>query len=506
MPALRSKLLASAGVLFVVVATAAASLPAGAATASARLHPLGARPPIHFLAVRTTDLAMNAQTTLPVSVNLRGYAVPVGDQGYVGSCVAWAIDYGMLGWYSKKVGRLGQPFAPMYVYSQINVGESQNPPQDWGSYPTDALALLQSQGSDTQAHYSHDNFDWTDQPNNGEKANAAHYKISGWHTLFAGAGQSTSATAIKTALAGGHPVAIEIPVRPGFDNMGHAATSVDNDYTGSIRGYHEILGVGYDAAGLIVQNSWGTGWGDAGFGRMSWTVVTHDVAEADDMDGFATDNAAPSVLSVSVAAIASGSIGATTIPYKVSWTSVGTVASYSVSYTANGGASIPVTLTSARATSYVFNATPGATYVFSVQATDAQARQSAVVSSSAFTPTLAQETDGAISYGGIWTSTALTSASGGHVAVTTHAGATATLSTHARTVSWIATKAATRGSAKVYVDGVLKATISLYAATTYRALAYTIDFGSVGSHTVEIYSVATAGHPSVDVDAFAITS
>jgi hypothetical protein len=507
MPAFRSKILAAAGALLVGVATAATGLPAGAAlTPSAhRLHPLGARPPSHFVAVRNTALGMSAQDVLPVSVNLRAYAVPVGDQGYVGSCVAWAIDYGMLGWYSKKLGRAGQPFAPMYVYSQINVG--RNVGQDWGSYPTDALSVLQSQGSDTQAHYSHDNYDWRDAPNAGEIANAAHYKISNWHTLFAGAGQATSATAIKTALAAGHPVAIELPVRPGFDNMGSSSNAVDADYTGSIRGYHEILGVGYDAAGLIVQNSWGTGWGMAGFGRLSWDVVTHDVAEADDMDGLAPDSAAPAVLSVNTAAVATGSISATTIPYKVSWTSVGTVASYTVSYTVNGGASVPVTLTSVRAASYVFNAAPGATYRFSVQATGTLGQQSAVVTSAPFTPSLVQETDNSIFYGGNWTSTVYALASGGHVKATAQANANATFTTSsARTISWIATKAATRGSAKIYVDGVLRATVSLYAATTFKSLAYTIDFGSDGAHTIEIVNVGTVGHPSIDVDAFAVTS
>jgi hypothetical protein len=314
-------------------------------------------------------------------------------------------------------------------------------------------------------------------------------------------------TAIKTALATSHPVAIEIPVRPGFDNMGNTASSVDTDYTGSIRGYHEILGVGYDATGLVVQNSWGTGWGAAGFGKLSWAVVTHDVWEADDMDGFAPDTSTPEVLSVDAAAVASGSIGVATIPYKISWTSVGSIASYSVTYSANGGASVPVTLTSPRATSYIFNATPGTSYTFSVQATDALAQQSSVVTSAAFTPSLVQESDGSVFYGGTWTNPALASASGGHVKATIQPNANVTFSTGSvRTLSWIATKAATRGSAKVYVDGVLRATVSLYAATAYRSLAYTIDFGSDGAHTIEIFNVGTVGHPSIDVDAFAVTS
>ena len=469
---------------------------ASAVAASNGLHPLGALPPTHRVAVH---LPTTALTTLPASVDLRAYAVPVGNQGAVGSCVTWAIDYGMLGWYSRKTGRVGQPFAPMYTYSQINGGV------DGGSYPTAALALAQAQGSDTRADYAQGDYDWWDQPTNAEKANAAHYKISAWHTLFSGSGQASSKTALETAISTNHPVAIEIPVRPGFDNMGHASTSVDTDYTGAIRGYHEILAVGYDSVGLIVQNSWGTSWGANGFGKLSWAVVTHDVAEADDIDGFATDTAPPVVTSLNVIPTASGSIS-TTVPYTVTWTGLGNITSYTLTYSVNGGAPVPVSLTNIKATSYTFNAPPGSTYAFSVRAKDALSQTSPVVTSAPFTPTLIQET-GAISYSGAWSHPSVTAASGGAVELTMSNNASATVTTTARQITWVASRGTNRGSARVYADGVLKATVSLYATTTQsKVIAYVFDFGSVGTHTMQIVDAGTAGHAGVDVDAFVATS
>ena len=77
-------------------------------------------------------------------------------------------------------------------------------------------------------------------------------------------------------------------VRRGFDYLGANPAAVDDDITSAIRGYHEVLAVGYDAAGLIIQNSWGTGWANGGFGRISWRVVQNDVWEADIIDGFVT--------------------------------------------------------------------------------------------------------------------------------------------------------------------------------------------------------------------------
>jgi hypothetical protein len=492
--------IASALAAVVVAAFATSAVPAHAAMHPA-LHPTGARSPRHFVAVQQLHFGMSALSVPPVSVSLKNYAVPVGDQGWLGSCVAWAVDYGMLGWYAQKAGRLGAPFQPMYVYSQINGG------QDAGAWPLDAFSVLQSQGSDTQAHYSHDNFDWWDQPIQSEFENAAHYKISNYHTLFSGPNQAGNINAIKTTLAASHPIAIEIPVRPGFDNMGHSASSVDTDSAGTIRGYHEILAVGYDAAGLVIQNSWGTGWGAAGFGKLSWTVVQNDVLEADYADGLAADAAAPDMLSVRAAPLATGTIGATTVPYKVSWTSVGVVANYSLSYTINGGSGIPLSLPNVKATSYTFNAAPGATYTFKVHATDALVRASGDLESSPVTVARLQQDDGSIAYQGVWTTPSVATASGGRVALTTKVNATATLSTTARAISWVASKGPSFGQAKVYVDGVLKTTVNLYATTAAaKALAYTIDFGSAGAHTLKIVAVGTPYHPGVAVDAFVVTT
>src|SRR5262245_9298265 len=100
-----AQLTAAATTIVVLAGIGATAVPAGAAT-NASLHPLGARAPRHTLAVRNVAGVSAVATVLPVSVNLRNYAVPVGNQGAVGSCVAWAIDYAMLGWYSKKAGRV----------------------------------------------------------------------------------------------------------------------------------------------------------------------------------------------------------------------------------------------------------------------------------------------------------------------------------------------------------------------------------------------------------------
>lgn len=66
---------------------------AGGVTAAGAIHGLGAVRPTKVVVPRVAMLE-----TLPASADLRQWAVTPGDQGQVGSCVTWAIDYAMLGW------------------------------------------------------------------------------------------------------------------------------------------------------------------------------------------------------------------------------------------------------------------------------------------------------------------------------------------------------------------------------------------------------------------------
>jgi hypothetical protein len=55
----------------------------------------------------------------------------------------------------------------------------------------------------------------------------------------------------------------------------------------------------------------------------------------------------------------------------------------------------------------------------------------------------------------------------------------------------------------VYVDGVLKATVSTKAASKLnRVIAYAVQWATDGAHTLKIVNAATSGHPRVTVDGF----
>ena len=113
-----------------------------------------------------------------------------------------------------------------------------------------------------------------------------------------------------------------------------------------------------------------------------------------------------------------------------------------------------------------------------------------------------QNTSSAAHYVGPWTTSSNSSALGGSHRYTSTVGASVSFTGSMRNVAWMATKTTTSGSAQVWIDGTLAATINLHASKTlYKQLVYHRDFGAIGTHTIEIRSL---GGGRVYFDAFAV--
>jgi len=454
-----------------------------------------------------------AAQLLPTSIDLSGYSVPVGNQGQVGSCVTWTVDYAMLGWYSKRDNRSVQSFNPMYTYSQIRNTSAIEP--NGGSYPKDALNVALTQGNDSMAHYSHTTTDYASLPNASERANAANYKIAGWDPLFAypsGAGNGTiSAEMIKTALANGKPVAISLTVRPGFNNMAHTSTTLDTDTSGIPTGRHEILAVAYDQYGVWIQNSWGTGWGYNGYGRLSWEVVGKDVYQADTIRGLAatttTDTTAPTMGTVDQQFQLGGLITATTAPTRFSWLAsdnVG-VSAYEIWVKTDTGSYVRDTTVAANATSVSYALLIGHTYQVAVKARDAAGNWSSYAYSVTVTPSVTD--DKAFSTTSTWGRYNLTDSYGGTYMASSQAGSSFTYTATGRDLALIGPRFSTAGRATLYCDGTSYGLVDAYGATTVgRQVLTWCHFSGSGQHTLKIVLEGTSGRPWFGVDAFAALS
>ena len=394
----------------------------------------------------------------------------------------------------------------MYTYSQINHGV------DKGSQPQDALNVAYTQGTDTRSDYFQGDYDWRSQPTAAERANAVNHKIRGYHTLFSGStGQGQAGVnALANSLAANTPVAISLPIRSGFQNL--RAGQVDTDNTSLIVGYHEILAVGYNQSGLMIQNSWGTGWGDAGFGTIAWNVVGTDVMTAHTIDGLAssttnnTTTTKPTMGAVEVA-VPSGKTVSDTVPVLVKWSanSSNGISRYVIWTSMNGGSWVDTTsrLSAANATSVTLLLTPGTSYRFGVAAIDAAGNRSDYGYSAVFSPKVFD--DNAVTTTTGWNRYNWTSAYGGSAITSSTAGATAQFTFTGRGVALVGPKFSTAGQVRVYVDGTFVQTVDLYAASlTSQVTSFAWYWNANGTHTVKVEVVGTTGRPRVDIDAFAV--
>ncbi len=300
-PSVRRRLVAAVGVLSIGATSALSLVAAPSAVAATRTYPVGLKTsPALAVARHTGPMAGATTEPPPASVDLTPWAVPAGDQGQIGSCASWTVGYTISGWYARKQGQTGHPYAPMFLYTQQTNG------QGGGQYGTTFygnLSLEQNGGVDTLADFTQGNYNPSTVPTAAEKANALKYKLTGWTTLYYSQQQSASIGqgAIKDALAHGRPVALGMDVYTNFFNV-----RANNDHydavSGSFAGRHAVTILAYDSYGVKIENSWSAYWGNQGFAWLSWGFVAAHTSEAYSVDGFTAPQAGPAPTLTSISA------------------------------------------------------------------------------------------------------------------------------------------------------------------------------------------------------------
>lgn len=219
------------------------------------------------------------------------------------------------------------------------------------------------------------------------------------------------------------------------------------------------------------------------------------------------DRSAPTT-TTPVASLRSGTtLSGSALRVNVTWsgTDIGPagILNYDVARSYDGTA-FQVIASAMTGTSLAWTMSPGHTYRFEVRARDKVGNLGAWKAGPTLYPALTQQSSSAVHFSGSSTTTTYSSYSGGTERYLGAAGASATYTTTARSLSFVTTKGSSRGSARIYIDGVLVATVSLNAATTtYRFVAYSKTWSTVGTHTIKVVSVGTPV-PRVDIDAFGV--
>ena len=182
----------------------------------------------------------------------------------------------------------------------------------------------------------------------------------------------------------------------------------------------------------------------------------------------------------------------------------GTIARYEVRWLVDGALGSPTTLSAAaRQTSRRMK--PGHTYALRLRARDAAGNWSPWVESAAFAPVLSQDTSATLARSRGWTRYYRSWMSGGTSLYSRTKGASVTRSFTGRAIALVSSKSPKRGKARVYIDGVLAATVDFRRSTTaHRQIVFTRSWATARPHTLKLVVLGTSGRPRVDVDAFVV--
>lgn len=262
-------------ILAVILFLLSASLLPALAEAPVPSYALGLVPsPVNSWTV--VQSAREPSIALPASTDLSWGMPRIGYQGRQSSCVAWAVAYYYRS-YQEGVERgvapsdTSQLFSPAYLYNQRGGSCSS----DTGMSLLNALQIAVSQGVATLRQTPYDPSDSCSQPSAAARQEASLYRSASYSSLFIGAG-SARLSSIKQKLAQGMPVLLGLPAYDSFFAANAANPVIGLPSPSAImRGGHAVTLVGYDDSRNTFKfaNSWGTWWGEGGYGYLTYEYV-----------------------------------------------------------------------------------------------------------------------------------------------------------------------------------------------------------------------------------------
>jgi len=205
----------------------------------------------------------------------------VNDQGDTGSCVGWATADSVLRWHFVKGNRLApnQMLSPRFIWMAAKetdkfVSQPTTFIELEGTSLKAALDIARKFGAVQDAILPFSSGQLYPNDSKTFYALAAQLKIASYFNL------GTNLANWRTWLALRGPILTRLGVDATWDNATATHGNMDSYQPNTVRGGHAVALVGYTADRFIVRNSWGTSWGDGGFGYASQAYAQAAFSEA----------------------------------------------------------------------------------------------------------------------------------------------------------------------------------------------------------------------------------
>lgn len=243
------------------------------------------------------DLLPKSKTTK--RIDLRKYFPEVVDQGRLGSCTANAAA-GLIGYYMNLQGP-SEPVSRLFTYKTTrNLMESDG---DTGAYIRTAMGSLSAValllpnttslrlmvalfGSPPEKYWQYDISKFDDEPPAFCYSFASNFQALKYFRLdYAKMSEKEILASIKETLTRKLPCMFGFSVYESINNSANGKIPFPKPKEKTLGG-HAVCAVGYDdtmkigstVGAFVIRNSWGTAWGDSGYGYLPYEYVLQGVA------------------------------------------------------------------------------------------------------------------------------------------------------------------------------------------------------------------------------------